>query len=255
MERKRGHYDKFDIDFKLKIISEAEQTNNRQAARKYKIDETQIRRWRKQKVQLKHVKSSVGSKRKRLSGAGSQPKYPGMEIALVEWVREQRLEYHQVTTKMVQEKAQSIQEESGNSNFIASRGWLCRFFKRNNLSLRRRTTTGQKLPKDLMPKIQTFLLGIRNKVRELHINLKNIGGMDETPVFIDMPGNTIVDEIGQQTVPIVTTGHEHDRFTVALAAMANGKKLKPFVIFRGQRMAEEVLFNITVVFKQSKILI
>ena len=40
----------------------------------------------------------------------------------------------------------------------------------------------------------------------VHIDPKNIGGMDETPVFADMPGNTTVDQIGQQTVPIVTTG-------------------------------------------------
>ena len=70
-----------------------------------------------------------------------------------------------------------------------------------------------------MVKMQTFLLNIKNKVRELDINLKNIWEMDETPVLEDMPENTIVNEISQQTVPIVTTGHKHDCLTVALAAM------------------------------------
>ena len=38
-----------------------------------------------------------------------------------------------------------------------------------------------------------------------------------------------------------TTGHEKGRFTVVLSAMADGKKLKPFVVFKGVRPVVELL--------------
>ena len=31
-----------------------------------------------------------------------------------------------------------------------------------------------------------------------------------------------------------TTAHENDHFTVVLTACANGKKMKPFVVFKGK---------------------
>ena len=57
--------------------------------------------------------------------------------------------------------------------------------------------------------------------------------MDETPLWMDMPGETTVERPGKRSVPMHTTGHEKARFTDVLAKMANGKKLKPFVVFKG----------------------
>lgn len=45
---------------------------------------------------------------------------------------------------------------------------------------------------------------------------------------------------GQRSVTIRTTGHDKGRFTVVLAAMADGKKLKPFVVFKGVRPVAEL---------------
>ena len=59
--------------------------------------------------------------------------------------------------------------------------------------------------------------------------------MDETGLWLDMPGRTTLNERGARTVAIKTTGHEKDRFTVVLAARADGSKMHPMVIFRGKR--------------------
>ena len=40
-----------------------------------------------------------------------------------------------------------------------------------------------------------------------------------------------VTHAGDRSVPIRTTGHEKGRFTVVLAAMANARKLHPYVVF------------------------
>ena len=41
-------------------------------------------------------------------------------------------------------------------------------------------------------------------------------------------------------MPIRTTGHEKIRFAVAFAAMADGRKLNPFVVFKGVRLIAEL---------------
>ena len=64
--------------------------------------------------------------------------------------------------------------------------------------------------------------------------------MDETPLWLDMPGETTISSVGDHTVSVRTTGHDKGRFTVLLAAMADSRKLKPFVVFKGVRPIPEL---------------
>ncbi len=64
--------------------------------------------------------------------------------------------------------------------------------------------------------------------------------MDETPLWLDMPGDTTVSRVGERSISIRTTGHDKGRFTVVLAAMADWRKLKPFVVFKGVRIIPEL---------------
>ena len=61
--------------------------------------------------------------------------------------------------------------------------------------------------------------------------------MDETPLWLDMPGSTTVARRGEKSVCIRFTGHDKMRFyrCVVLSATADGKKLEPFVVFKGSR--------------------
>ena len=47
----------------------------------------------------------------------------------------------------------------------------------------------------------------------------------ETPVTIDMVGNSTVDQVGMKTILLKTTGHEKCQYTIALACMVNGQNL------------------------------
>ena len=68
-----------------------------------------------------------------------------------------------------------------------------------------------------------------------------VGNMDETPpLWLDMPGETTVSRAGERTITIRTTGHDKGRFTVVLSAMADGRKLKPYVVFKGVRPIAEL---------------
>jgi len=58
----------FDSAFKLKVLEYAEKTSNREAGRKYKVDEKCVRYWKKQKTELTGLVI-----KKRLPGAGRKP--------------------------------------------------------------------------------------------------------------------------------------------------------------------------------------
>ena len=79
-----------------------------------------------------------------------------------------------------------------------------------------------------------------------------IGNMDETAIWADMPGNSTIAVRGSKSVPILTTGHEKQRITVCLAAMADGTKLPPFVVLKGKRMPKDVASIPNVIVRMSK---
>jgi transposase-like protein len=228
----------FEAAFKLKVVEHAEKKSNRDAARVFSVDESQVRNWRKHKHQL----INLPSKKRRLEGAGRKPLLQDVEEQLENWIENLRADNLRVTRSSIQEKAKELVAVSENSSvdFVASRGWLENFLKRKQFTLRRRTTVGQHLPNQMIPKVAQFVMNIRKLAIQHCYSLRAIGNMDETPVWLDMPGDTTITRVGSQSVPVRTTGHEKARFTVVLAAMADGTKLKPFVIFKGVRAIPEL---------------
>lgn len=226
-----------DSAFKLKVVEFAIKNSNRGAGRHFGVDEKRVREWRKQKEQLE----SLPSKKRRMDGGGRKAALPDMEEELLAWIDALRATNLRVTRSSVQRKAIELAQSSGNEEFCASRGWMEKFFKRNSLSLCRRTTVSQRLPQDLIPKVTSFIMKTRRLRHSKDYPLSYIGNMDETPLWLDMPGETTVARTGGRSVPIRTTGHDKGRFTVVLAAMADGRKLKPFVVFKGVRPVAELM--------------
>ena len=227
------------------MVEAAESTTNRGAARKFSVDEANVSYWRKQKQQLKATTA-----KKRLPGAGRKAKLPEMEEQLASWVMEQRSRNLRVTRGAIQQKAFELHQ--GEEEFSASKGWLEKFFKQHEFTLRRRTTVDQKLPQDHITKTTSYLMRVR-KMRHSHkYPLSAIGNMDKPPLWLDMPGDTTVAGVGERSVPIRTTGHDKGWFTVILSAMVNGKKLKPFVVFKGVRPIPELTHHPGTVVVMSK---
>ena len=119
--------------------------------------------------------------------------------------------------------------------FVGSRGWLHNFMARYSISLRRRTTVSQKLPGDVDSQIVEYLMKVRRLRRINSYPSKCIIAMDEVALWLDMPADTTLDIKGTRSIPIKTTGHEKHRFTVCLAACADGRKIWPFILFKGKR--------------------
>jgi hypothetical protein len=76
--------------------------------------------------------------------------------------------------------------------------------------------------------------------------LSSIGNMDETPIWMDMPGERTMEFSGKKTIRMTSTGHEKSRITVCLAALADGTKLLPLVLMKGVRPLKDVPTGVVV---------
>ena len=226
--RKRQSYE---TTFKLKSVEAAEKSSKEAAAREFKVDSKRIREWCRQKEQLLALKKRKKAKRRRLDGAGRKPRDPEMEEELFQWIVERRSRHLRVSRRMIRLQARTL---SPDDEFKASRGWLQRFMKRHDLSLRRKTTVSQSVPSDVIPKLVSFILHLRLLQTSRVYSTDSIFAMDETACWMDMPGDTTIAPTGSRSVPLKTSGHEKDHFTVILTAKANGTKLKPYVVFKGK---------------------
>lgn len=212
--------------FKLKAIELAKENGNRKAAAELNIDESIIRRWRKQEDKLRQAKKSCKSFR------GNAPRWPKLEDDLKHWVLEMRSLGRSISTVSMRLKANTLAKEMGIMNFIGTQSWCTRFMKRNNLSIRCKTTLAQRLPADFKEKASIFREFCQKKIVEKSIHYDCIFNMDEVPIPFDMPANRTIEQVGANSVPIMTTGNEKTTCTVVLACSSSGLKLSPMVIFK-----------------------
>ena len=234
-ESTRCKYKSYSVTTKLDAVKYGLENSKAAAAKKFNVDPKRIREWTDNKRKLEEMLSQsryTQSKRKRLCGGGRKALNETMEYMLVDWIAEMRGLRLRVTRKMVQLKAvelfnndETIALETEGDRFEASKGWLENFFSRHHITLRRRTTLGQKVPDLVIPKLENFILYVRYLRIQKDYMPDDIIAMDETAVWLDMPGENTVDMVGVKSVPLRTTGHEKNRITVYLAAKASGRKL------------------------------
>ncbi len=68
--------------------------------------------------------------------------------------------------------------------------------------------------------------------------------MDETPVFLDLVPNKVVDKKGKKTIQVRTTGSDKNCITATLCCTAAGKLLPPFVVFSRRGPPKRVSWTI-----------
>ena len=128
----------YSMEFKKQVICFAEKNSNRGAAVKFHIDVKRVREWRQKKDKIVAMKS----KRKRLDGAGKKLMDEQLEEDLLKWILERRSNMLRVSRKLIMFKAKLMFDEmcgedsTKKDSFVASRGWLQKFMKKNYLSCR-----------------------------------------------------------------------------------------------------------------------
>ena len=108
--------------------------------------------------------------------------------------------------------------------------------RRHDLVLRQKTHLSQKFPHEFEVKILAFQRSVIRLRQSHQYEVQAISNMDETPMTFDMPLDRTVDAIGNKTILVKTSGHEKIHFTVVLACLADGTKLKPMVILNPKTM-------------------
>ncbi|KAK6299839.1 hypothetical protein J4Q44_G00298720 [Coregonus suidteri] len=234
----------YDADFKLKAVGHAVEYGNRAAAREFNINESMVRKWRKQEDDLRQVNKTKQSFR------GNKARWPQLEDKLEQWVVEQRAASRSVSTVTIRMKATALARDMIIDEFRGGPSWCFRFMEIRNLSIRTRTTVSQQLPKDYQEKLVTFRAYCKKKITEKKIRPEHITNMDEVPLTFDIPMNRTVEKTGTSTVSVRTIGNEKSSFTVVLACQANGQKLPPMVIFKRKTLPKEN-FQAGVVIKAS----
>ena len=115
--------------------------------------------------------------------------------------------------------------------FKGGPSWCYRFMKRKDLSIRSRTTLCQQLPADFEEKRMNFTNYTQGLISEHSIGPNQLINMDEVLLTFDLPLSRTVNQKGESSVRVKTTGNEKTSFTCVLACMGAGNKLPPMVIF------------------------
>ncbi len=227
----------YTVSFKLKVVEFAKANqNNNLTAKTFGVSRKRVIEWRKAEKDF----LELDGKRKKRIGSGKKVDYPDIEAQLLEWIKERRNGGARVTGKALKKQCLRLHRQNGNQGFKASCGWLRRFMKRNNMTFRRTTHVAQKKEEVLGEKMHSFL-GFVTRMRKIRgYDISKIGNMDETPIWMDMPGNYTLEEVGLKTITMASTGNEKSRLTVMLAAMADGTKLPPMVLVKGVRPLKDV---------------
>jgi len=184
MERKKETHKCYSVAFKLKVVEFAEAQGKHKASKMFHVDRNRVREWCKNKDSLIAWKKT----RKRAPGAGRPVRFADIEQNLIRWFFERREQGVRVTGKALKNEALRLHKENGSQSFKASCGWFRSFKKRHNISFRRTTHIAQKsveITDGLVDKFLRFVIRMR-QLREYDVS--ELGNMDETPVYLEMPG-------------------------------------------------------------------
>ena len=101
--------------------------------------------------------------------------------------------------------------------------------------LQGKTTTAQQNPERLIDKLILYIFHVRRLSIKYKYPPSSIIAMNKTFVSNGMVSNTTIHKQGVKSVCLKTTGHEKCIVSVCLDAKADGTKLKPFVVYHGDK--------------------
>lgn len=119
----------FTASFKLSVCEKAEIMGNRAAGRQFKVDESQVRKWKAQRAKLEEVPSHKKALR------GGAAKWPELEERLIVWIAEELQQGCSVSNRALRRKAKEIADSAGIQGFTASSSWTVGFRSRHRISM------------------------------------------------------------------------------------------------------------------------
>jgi len=118
----------YTVQTKLQIIQFAEDHNNREAARKYGINESSVRCFRRHKEVLLKMNPN------KMTNRGALPHWPELESELKKWVEMREIETgSKVSFNNIKASAKNIASKQGIADFNGSNSYIFKFMQRNQI--------------------------------------------------------------------------------------------------------------------------
>ncbi|XP_005941610.1 E3 ubiquitin-protein ligase UHRF1-like isoform X4 [Simochromis diagramma] len=203
----------YEASLKLKAISRAIQLGNRAASREFRINESMVRKWRKQEDELRQVEET------RQSFRGNKERWPQLEDTIEQWVIEQRTAGRHVSTASIRQKATAIARDMKLDDFQGGPSWCFRFMKRRNFSISTNTTISQQLPEDHDEQRVISRVCCKNKITEKKIQ-KNLDSRKRNERE-NYPENGVVEMRPVDVRPRARTLLRWDQLEVGMHVMVN----------------------------------
>ncbi|CAI7843731.1 unnamed protein product, partial [Closterium sp. NIES-53] len=200
-----------------------------QVARESGIHRKCLTEW---KTQAEKLKASHAA-RCRLHGRGRSSWYRPMELKVYAQLLDWRRRGVAVSVSRLQDWSCKVMKVLFSEvKWKGSQRWSERFRRRWNLSVRMKTKVAQKTQEHVATQSKEFWQFFRNARNEYAIDNRYIINADQTPLWLEMPATTTVEQTGVKSVPIRSAGYQKERVTVMLACTATGEKLKVWVFFK-----------------------
>ena len=127
---------KFTLKEKYKVILDFDsRPNTMETAKKHGITKSTLRGWLNQRKEIINAIINKEGDKFRLPGAGRKPISEEVDEYLIEWFKEQRKKFLQVTVFRLMVIGRTVFKDIDMS---FSRGWATKFLARNKLSLRKK---------------------------------------------------------------------------------------------------------------------
>ena len=130
----------YTLNYKLEAVKFAVDNSLAKAAEHFRVNISQIRRWKKQQVEMEAATKKEGNVVKRKRSA----KYPAIEAHMKTWIAAQRKEGHPVSGTVIKREAKAHAIRMKINDFKGSCCWVSNFMKRNGVVRRAVTSVGQK---------------------------------------------------------------------------------------------------------------
>ena len=235
----------YSLDFKLKAIALARETNFTKAAKQLNIERQMLSQWSRTEERLRELKEA-GVKRRRLPGGGRKPLSADLEDQLLAWLNERKAAGEVSFRAQIVERARALAEELGVTKFNASSGWIDRFMTRHKLTAdivpdsRSKGGDGpRKRSQNPSRDIHQFTIPFLNNVHRLRYERKyasaNICAITEAGFEV-----SVVKPEPDAAAAAVAVADDDDataqrhvlRFKMLLGARADGTRLKPLLLLR-----------------------
>ena len=174
------------------------------------ISRSTISRWIQNDIQFQTIENT---KKINLPGQGIKSCFDEHEKEIIEYFYQLRSKKFTVNSTLLIQKIYSIKPDLKNNSYNSIRNILYRILKKNNITLRKATHSGQPLPENSFDKIYDFIYKIIKLRKDLNIlddtdNINRIINVDETSAYLELIPDKTYNLKGAKEVIIESKGQE-----------------------------------------------